>query len=623
MNQKYTFTLLTLLMVVYFVPAIAQTKGTVKKPAAKQAQKPVVKTVKKKTTTPAKKTIKGTPVQQKTNAKTLGDAAAKVPVADTTKKGGANTPANNGGSLSEEIVVTTSYKPVLAEAVKIRRNPDLEDKTPFKAPLVYAPIDKKLTQDNNIHALDPMHRPQEQDSALLNNYVKVGAGSLKTTLAEAYFGNGRDQALQVGGYLKHFAQQGGQYNKQNDSRQEVGVFGKSINDENTISGRITYKRRGTYFYGFDKTNPPPAGFDPAKQTFNTIGAEAEIAKNFKDVENDFTYALKLKGYAFSNAFSAKENNVVLSGFLNQTVKQFYAGLSGSLDLSTQKDVLYSLNNSIVRANPYIKFQGDNYKIDAGVNIAKEFGFSNRFFIFPAAKLEVQVIPKYVRLFAEAKGDVNRSSIQDFTQMNPFLGENIAISNSVDKLDVSVGLKGTLAPGLGFKASVYRNTVKNLPLIVNNFATDFNKFTVIYDNGNARISGFNGELDFKATDDFDLFGRVEFKDYKLASEAQPWNLPKFLLTAGTTIHINNKVDVNGSLLFRGSTQDRPLTTALGASSVPVSIASYADLSGGVTYKVNNKISVFVQANNILNTNSQTYLYYPNNWFNIFGGVGFAF
>jgi hypothetical protein len=75
-----------------------------------------------------------------------------------------------------------------------------------------------------------------------------------------------------------------------------------------------------------------------------------------------------------------------------------------------------------------------------------------------------------------------------------------------------------------------------------------------------------------------------------------------------------------LLFRGNTQDRPLTAA---SSVPVSIASYADLSGGVTYKVNKKISVFVQANNILNTNSQTYLYYPNNWFNIFGGIGFAF
>jgi hypothetical protein len=89
---------------------------------------------------------------------------------------------------------------------------------------------------------------------------------------------------------------------------------------------------------------------------------------------------------------------------------------------------------------------------------------------------LQVIPKYVRLFAEAKGDINRASIKDFTEMNPFLGQNINLINSVDKLDITVGLKGTLAPGLGFKAAIFRNSVKNLPLFVNNFATTFNKFT---------------------------------------------------------------------------------------------------------------------------------------------------
>ena len=69
---------------------------------------------------------------------------------------------------------------------------------------------------------------------------------------------------------------------------------------------------------------------------------AELAKNYKDVENDFTYAAKVKGYLFSNAFDAKESNVVISGFLNQTVKQFYAGLSASLDLGSQKDIAYYL-----------------------------------------------------------------------------------------------------------------------------------------------------------------------------------------------------------------------------------------------------------------------------------------
>jgi hypothetical protein len=609
MNLKYTIALLTFLTVFYFVPASAQTKKTTdKKQPAKTAKKPAAKPV----------------TQQKANAKNLGDAASKVPAADTTKKGGQNNAANNNSSLAEEIIVTTSYKPVLAEAVKIRRNPDLEDKMPYKAPLSYTPIDKKLTQDNNIRQLDAMKRPPEQDSAQYNNYAKVGVGSMKTTFGEAYFGNGKDEALQVGGYVKHLAQSGSSLNKQNDSRQEVGVFGKSIGTDNTLTGRITYKRHQTYFYGLDQDLTPPPVFEPGKQTFNTIGAEGEIAKNFKDEENAFTYAAKFNGYIFNNAYSAKESNIVLSGFLNKTVKQFYAGLSASLDLGSQKDIAYSNNNSIIRANPYIKFQGENYKIDAGVNIAKEFGFSDRFYIFPAAKLELQVVPKYVRLFAEAKGDINKASIRDFTDTNPFLGENINLVNSVDKLDITLGLKGTLAPGLGFKAAVYRNSIKNLPLFVNNFAATTNKYQVIYDNGDARVSGFNGELDFKASEDVNVYGRVEFKDYKMASEAQPWNLPKFILTAGTSIHVNDKVDINGSLMFRGSTKD-PLQVTGSTPTTPVytDVKSFADLSGGVTYKINKQFSVFAQANNILNASSKTWVYYPNYGFNIFGGVGYAF
>jgi len=603
MNLKYIYTLLTLILALSFVPAHAQTKQKAKKQAAK-----IIKKTSKK----------GVVNQQKANAKNMGNAAAKVN-RDTAKK---TQPANTGGrSLSEEIVVTTAYKPVLADAVKIRRNPDLEDKTPFKAPLTYFPIDKRLELNTEIKPLDAMKRPAERDSALLNNYVKVGLGSFKTAYGEAYFNNGRDQALQVGAYAKHFAQEGSLYN-QKSSREEAGVFGKGIWADNTLSGRATYNYNTNYFYGFDPTLKI-TNLQANKQHFSTIAGEAELAKNYKEVQNDFTYALKLKGYAWSNAFQAKENNVVLTGFLNETVNQFYAGVSGSIDVSTQQDSLYSNNNSLLRLNPYIKFQGTNYKIDAGINIVNQFGFNSAFYIFPAARLELQVIPKYVRIFLEAKGDVNRSSLMDFSSINPFLGQNISIQNSVDQLDISAGLKGTLAPGLGFKASVYRNSIKNMPLLVSdfNFAKGYNRFKVIYDNGRSRVSGFIGELDLKASDDLNLFGRVEFKDYQMATVAQPWNLPKFKLTAGTDIRISNTVDLTGSLLIRGSTMDPyPSATKTGT---PTTVSSFADLSAGVQYKASKRFVVFVHINNVLNGTNQTWLYYPEYGFNVFGGVGFSF
>jgi len=599
MKLRYIYTLFTLLFVLHLAPANAQTKPAHKK-AAKKTQ--------------AKKPAKAAKVKVEEHA--IGEAVAKV-TPDTAK----TNPNNN--ALTEQIVVTTDYKPVLADAVKIRRNPDLEDKTPFKAPLTYTPIDTRLELNSDIRLLDAMKMPHERDSIPKNNYVTAGLGSLNTTYGELYLNNGPDEALQAGAFIKHFAQEGTLY-KQNESKDEVGVFGKSIGAVNSLSGTIDYKYNTNYFYGFNQADPTTE-VDPAKQHFSILSAEGNLFKNYVDTTNDFTYALKLKGYTFSNAYQAKENNVVLSGFLNETINQFYAGLAASLDVSTQKDSLYNYNNSLLRLNPYIKFQGDSYKIDAGVNIVDQFGFSSSFYVFPAATLEYQVIPKYVRLFVEAKGDVNKSTLLDFSETNPFIGQNIDIKNSVDQLDISAGLKGTLAPGLGFKAYVFRNSVKDMPLFVSNFGATGNKFAVIYDDGKSRVNGFEGELDYKASDDLDIFGKVNFNQYTLAQQTYAWNMPKFKLTAGAVIHISHYVDITGSLLFRGATEDLPYADAITKTTTvaPTSINSFADLSGGVTYKATNKISVFVKVNNILDTTNQTWLYYPDYGFNIFGGVGYAF
>jgi outer membrane receptor protein involved in Fe transport len=626
MRFNYIYALLILGMALFFAPANAQTKkkttkkATTKTVAKKPAPKPAAKKPAPKPVAKPAATKKPVTAPVKSSAQKLGDAAAKV-TQDTTQKGG----AIDNASLSEEIVVTTAYKPVLADAVKIRRNPNLEDKIGFKAPLSYKPLDKRLERNTDIKQMEAVKMPAERDSDLYNNLVKAGLGSMKTTFGELYINNGRDDALQPGAYLKHFAQSGSSYNKQSQSKDEVGVFGKSVGETNSIRGRITYNRVGTNFYGYNQFDPPPT-LDVAKQHFNTIGAEGELTKNFKDVPQDFTYAVKLNGYLYNNAFHAKENNVVLSGFINQTIKQFYAGLNITADLGTQKDSTYSISNNIVKLNPYLKFQGDNYKIDAGVNLVRESGFNSRSSIFPAARLEVQVIPKYLRLFAEAKGDVNKSSLRDFSEINPYLGQNIAIKNSVDQLDIAAGLKGTIAPGLGFKASVFRNDVKNMPLMVSdfNFAKGYNRYTVIYDGGKARVSGFNGELDYKASDDVDIFGRMELKDYKMATEAQAWNLPKFKLTAGTNLQITDKIKLNGSLIFRGDTKDRVADPAAGVGAVKiVSIASFTDINAGAEYKVNKRVGIFVQANNLLNVSYQPWLYYPAYGFNIMGGVSYGF
>src|SRR3569833_1256277 len=397
MKIKYIYALLSLIVVFYVVPANAQNRRTNKKkePAKTTQKTPAKTTTEKKTTAPAT---------------TAQDTSIKP---------------QNDNSLTEEIIVTTNYKPVLADAVKIRINPDLSDKTPFKAPLTYVTLDKRLERNTDIHQLEAMKMPPEVDSEFSNNYARVGLGNYKTTYGEVYVNNGKDEGMQLGAFARHLAQSSSSLNKQNEIKDEVGVFGRWMTDENTITGRVGFNRLGTNFYGFIQALPP-GSFVPMAQHFNTFTAEGELTKNYKDEPNAFTYAVKANGYIWSDAFHAKESDVVITGFINQTVKQFYAGLGASIDLATPKDSAYSVSNTLLRLNPYLKFQGDNYKIDAGLNLVREFGFSKRAFIFPAARAEYQIIPKYVRIFAEVNGDVNKASLRDYSMISPYMGQNITL-----------------------------------------------------------------------------------------------------------------------------------------------------------------------------------------------------
>ncbi|MBE7179012.1 MAG: hypothetical protein INR69_21595, partial [Mucilaginibacter polytrichastri] len=478
--------------------------------------------------------------KKSTDKKTPGKKAEEKTPAKTAKQD------TVGGSVSDEIVVVSAYKPSLADAVKIRRNPNLEDRIPVKAPQQYAVGDKRLEPSTDARMLEsqPYRSPKEETP--YRNYAKLGGGSLSTTYGEVYVNNIADQALELGAFAKHMAQQG-DLTKQNTSNQELGVFGRYIFPQVALNGRVNYKGNTNFYYGYDARNPP-VQFNPERQRFNTIELEGELTKNYQDVERDFVYGSKLNIYNFSNSFNNNETSGSIVGYANAVVNEFYAGANASLDFTSSKTGLETYANHIFRANPYLKFQGEKYKVDAGARLAMQFGTNTKIRIFPAARVEFQVVPKWVRIFGEVNGDINKSTLRGFSEENPFIGTDQLLRNSVEKLSISAGAKGAIAPGVGFKAFVFRKKVSDLPLITNNFSQG-NKFNVIYDFGNSKISGFVGEIDAKISENVLLNGKAEYTSYDLATQREAWNLPNFKMTANARIQAAEKLAITGTLLYR--------------------------------------------------------------------------
>lgn len=130
-------------------------------------------------------------------------------------------------AVTEEIEVVRPYKPVLAEAVKLRRSPDLNDIKTYKAKFNYSLTDRKLELNSDINKLQAQQLVAAKEEELINNYVKGAFGSSGTLLAEGYVNIGRDEALQAGAFFKHFSQEGS-LNKQNSNQQQLSVFGRSM-----------------------------------------------------------------------------------------------------------------------------------------------------------------------------------------------------------------------------------------------------------------------------------------------------------------------------------------------------------------------------------------------------------
>lgn len=531
-------------------------------------------------------------------------------------------------AVTEEIEVVRPYKPVLAEAVKLRRSPDLNDVKTYKAKFTYKLSDRKLELNSDINKLQAQAVAAEREAELINNYVKGAFGTARTILGEAYVNIGKDPALQAGAYFQHFGQSGS-LNKQQSDQQKLSAFGRSIGDKYTLSGRVNFQRNGLFFYGI-KNNDELTNPDPEKQVLNFFEAEGEIVNKFTDDPDALSFAAKINGYVWSDKYDAKENSIVLNGYLNKRISSFNLGLAASAEFGSTKDNLSSIGNNLLKLNPYIRLQASGVKITAGINFVQEFGDLSSSRIFPAVTADFTLIPDYLQIFGEVKGDVNRSSLKQFSDENPFLNSNIAIRNSIEKLSISGGIKGTGGPGFGYKARFYHKRIEDMPLFVNSFDS-FNKFDVIYDFGTMKLVGLEGEISVQVSDALKWTGKLNFEDFKPAAETQSWFKPQMRISSDLSYVINNKVTLNASVAIQDDSKAKVYTAAPAnpyfipdpLNETVVTVKGFVDLGAGASYKINNKFSAFARANNLFNKEYSRYLYYPAIGMNIFGGITYSF
>nr|WP_294897679.1 TonB-dependent receptor [uncultured Pedobacter sp.] len=527
-------------------------------------------------------------------------------------------------AVTEEVEVVRSYKPVLADAVKIRRSPNLNDTKPFNPQVKYELIDKRLELNSGIRELEAQKMAKEIAEQRKNNFAKLGFGNLGTGLAQLNLATGQDPALQAGFNFNHLSMSGKEY-QQKISKQSLSGYGRSIGDAMVLEGKVGYDRMGTYFYGIDPLNSF-SNPNPQKQHFNYFNAEGLLFnRTDADDETSFSYAAKASGYIFNNAFKAKESSIVISGGLGKDLNKFHLGANAAVNITTSKDSAYNFNNNLFKLNPYIKIQTDVLKLTGGINYVNEFGANQRIHIFPVASLDFMLIKNYLTIFGDFGGNVGKTTLKGLSDINPYINQNLLLKNTVDKFSISGGIRGTFAANIGYKAMVSYKTIGDLSYFVND-STQRNKFNVDYMVGNTNVLGFDGELNINFSEAFNLDSKIAIKQYDNNKEDYAWLHPGFTLQSTASFKIVDKVKISGDLLFQGETKAKIFDSP---SNFPTptytakAVKAFADISVGADYQYNKQISAFFRVNNILGNDYERFPYYNNYGINILGGVSYGF
>lgn len=525
-----------------------------------------------------------------------------------------NSVAQDGKSLSEQINVVRPYMPVLAEAVKIASNPEIGDEKPVKQRLQYSAEAEKLDSLAELPVISPEKIKAESISKLHKSYIKIGAGNYRTTLGELYLTNIRSRDMQLGAFIRHHAAQG-KLSNDNFSENQASVFIKKIFSTHELQASAIYDRDVVHYYGYDHEAIAPDAVRNVRQYFNYYGAEASLKSRPTKDSVSLMHKIDVMSYSLTDAFKADETRFFAGFNLGSYIYKNLITADLQIDVSNYTSS-YKTNNNLVYFTPAYTLRDSAYSFSLGFRIANEHGIRSKFHLYPHITGEYD-LSDHLRIYAGLTGDLKKNTYRAFTLENPFLGKNILLLNTNEKLEFFGGFRGNITSQLGFKTQVSYLTMDNMPFFIN-APGDSTRFTLMYDGPNSNLLHFTAEATFQQSEKFRLAAQLHAYKFDMAVLLHPWHHPGFKASLLATYNIGGKFLLNGELYRFGKMYARPP-----AGTGSVEIAGVTDLNAGLEYRYSKVLSAFLKLNNITGSIHERWLNYPGYGFNAVFGASLAF
>lgn len=550
---------------------------------------------------------------------------------------------------NEEVTIEGTYRPKVNKVDKILLKPETPEQV-FTMPEAKVDVlDIEHSFRIEMDKLNPLNynagKGFGENSA--KNFVLAGFGSRITPVFLFKHNSNLTRNLGLGIGLKHYSSwlDIKEYAPSSFMNNAVEIGLTSNGDSDMKLGFNVYYKNDTYhYYGIklaDWTGSEQLLLHAApSQMYNTVGAHLGLVSTNTRL-GEYTHNLGVDyHYLFGRVGNGREHFASLDydlGFVNG----WWGQKSSSQKLGVVLGAQYGYNEFVeqqgtsrllVKVNPYFEMKDDFYRLRLGakVDAATKFKSTEGLVkVYPDVKGSLFVLNKALEFYAGLNGGRKLFSYSDLIEENPFLASNLNFEVTNVKLGFDGGIRTNIMNTLDVHLGVrYRHT-DNDPFYrqrINpayegmTMDRPYNSFDLVYDE--TRLVSVLGNIRWLALDMLTVDAGFTYNNCDPENEEHAWYRPVTEGNLKLNFQLTDALSLNANFLYQGGRWGLQAGHS-GMAAESVKLKDVYDLGLGAEYKIRDRFTVFVKADNLLNRKYQLYLDYPVTGIEAFVGLKMAF
>jgi len=554
---------------------------------------------------------------------------------------------------TEVVNVITSYTPKVSDATKLHKNPKIKlSKKAKKKALTYtifsAPVASTfIPKSGAVKGIDIGKKER-----LYNNYMAAGFGNNMTPFFEMYLRHSSKFENEYGLYTKYISSENSIDTSPLNSKYAhftTGLF--FLQTAHYFDWKISLKseRKTYHWYGVPElpftTNTLNAISE--KQVYDLFALRGDLVFDdslIKTVTTTFSQ--------FSDLLKSKETQIVLQpsfqfpldrlgrrfNDLEVATKLIFLKGNFAKDYSVATPIKYSFIN--ISAHPIYRLEWNDFTVKAGAKLYFSSDTENKlsdFFIYPDVHISYPVLKDQIFVYAGASGDLYTNSYQSFVDENPYVSPTLFITTTNEKYHFFGGFSGKLVNNIAFNLKGSYRNVEDKPLFIRNNSKSEgtfssvggvdlagyeygNSFTVFYDD--IIDLAFLGELNLDIGKRIHAGFHVNYHQYTTKNQQNAYNLPNLEGDFFAT-YKKDKIYITTTIFYVGERKGLTYAGTFPSTNTVKTLKPYTDVNLNGGYHFNDKFSVFLKLNNVLNTKYERFSNFTTQGFQVLGGATWKF